>query len=217
MISTEMLARLRTLLDESSASFWTDTECYAALADGQTKIIDEVLRVYKMRLKIDPAFEVPEELRVLTTLAKGTIAASQINVPTGFIWLVNAKWDHDETGGEKSCLIVSQDRNYTHDQENSFLVADATSPISWVGPEQTSGVQSINFRPTYSSSATYTINYLKYPTAIASGQNPTLSENTHTAIVFYAAYWMLAKDQRPEEAMIHWNNYITELKSILGV
>ena len=49
MTSTVMLAAMRTLLEEASASFWTDAECYAALADAQNEIIKELISVYKMK------------------------------------------------------------------------------------------------------------------------------------------------------------------------
>ena len=35
MLSADMLAQLRVLLDEAAEQFWLDTECYAALSDGQ--------------------------------------------------------------------------------------------------------------------------------------------------------------------------------------
>jgi hypothetical protein len=217
MTTAIMLAKVRTFLDESSASFWTDAEIYAALAHGQIACIDIILTVYKQRYKIDPNHELPNELRVLETNNSAGIAASKINIPAGFIWLVNANWDHDSTGGEKPCRIVSMDRGFNHHIDNTFLAPSATDPIAYVAPEISAGAQSINFLPVYSTTATYTIYYLKYPTAIAVGQEPTLPEGMHNAIVEYATYAMLMKDQRPQEAQAHYNLYSQELKQILGV
>jgi len=41
MTTANLLSRLRTLLDEASAGFWTDVECYAALSDGQKEIVND--------------------------------------------------------------------------------------------------------------------------------------------------------------------------------
>ena len=216
MTSTVMLAAMRTILDESSASFWTDAEAYAALADGQNEVIKEVLAVYKARRRADPNTELVEELRTLLTFESAGIAASFKAIYTGFLYLVNANWDHDASGTEEPCRIVEMDRGQNHRESNTFLAATATDPIAYVAPEPAAGGQSINFRPVYSTTATYSLNYLKSPTDIAAGTNATLPVTTHSAIVNYATARMLEKDQRPEAQMIY-GKYLQELKTILGL
>lgn len=217
MTSAIMLAKVRTYLDESSASYWTDTEAYASLAHGQVACLDAVFTAYQQRLKADPELELPDELRTLITHDSAGIAASKINAPSGFMWLVNAKWDHDTSGEEEPCRVISMDRVFHHREDNTFTSATATDPIAYVAPEVSAGTQSINFLPIYSTTGTYSIYYLKYPTAIASGQEPTLPESTHNAIVEYATFSLLMKDQRPQEAGVHLNNYMNEIKMLIGV
>ena len=214
MTSAIMLAKVRTFLDEASASYWTDTEVYAALAHAQVACIDVVLAVYKQRFQIDPDYELPDELRVLTAFAGAGMSASALALPSGFFWLVSAKWDHDASGLEEPCRIASQNRTFNARENNTYLAATSTDPVAYVGVSA-GGVQSINFLPAYDTSATYSIVYLKYPTAIASGQEPTLPEGTHNAIVEYATYAMLMKDQRPQEAQVHFNIYLQEIKNLI--
>ncbi len=212
-----MLRPTRTILDESSASFWTDAEIYAALADSQNEVISLFLMVYKLRRKVDPDLELPEELRTLLEYDSAGIAASFIAIPTGFLYLVNANWDHDATGGEKPCRIVDQDRSHNHREENTFLTASAADPIAYLGPEPIAGGQSINFRPVYSTGATYSLHYLASPDDIASGVNPTIPVHTHNAIVHFAASRLLEKDQRTQESQVYYNMFSQEVKTLLGV
>lgn len=217
MTTAIMLARVRTLLDESSAGFWTDTEIYAALAHSQISVINEILKIYKLRSQANPSTELPEELRVLSVRASGTISASYVAIPTGLIWLLNASWDHDATGGEKPCYIISQDRQFNFREDNPYLAAASTQPIAYSSQYQSGGQQAINFRPIYSTNGTYSIEYLKYPTAIASGQEPTLPESTHNAIIFYATATMLLKEEKISEAQSYFQNYFNEIKSMVGL
>jgi len=218
MTSAIMKAKVDTYLDEvtGAATFWTTTEVYAALAHGQIAVIDAVLDVYKKRLAVNPEIEMPDTLRALVNFSGAGIAASEINLPSGFLWLVSANWDYNGSTSYP-CKIINFDRQYFHHQNNTFLAATATDPIAYVGAKESDGTQSINFRPVYDTNANYEVYYLKYPTAIASGQEPTLPEGTHNAIVDYAVYALLIKDQRPEEAQVFYNKFIQEIQTIVGL
>ena len=213
-----MLAAMRTILDESSASFWTDAEAYAALADGQNEVIKELLGVYKSRYKIDPNTELPVELTSIEEYGNAAITASveMIAAPTGFLWLMAAKWDHDNAGALVPCRILTVDRGFFHHQGNTFLAATATDPIAYVAPEVVAGGHSINFLPNSTGTANYEIYYIAAPTDIAAGTNAALPVTTHSAIVNYATARMLEKDQR-QEAQVFYNKYLQELKTILGI
>ena len=175
MVSTVMLAACRTILDETTASFWTDAQVYAALADGQNEVIKEVLAVYKARYKLDPDTELPSELTSVGAYASGAITSSveMIAVPAGFLWLVNAKWDHDNAGALVPCRIMTMDRGLFHYQGNTFLAATATDPIAYVGAEIAAGGHSINFLPDSTGTANYAMYFIQSPTDIAAGQNAT--------------------------------------------
>ena len=46
MTNASLLARLRTMLDEASAAYWTDTEAYQALTDGQNALVAMAVSQY---------------------------------------------------------------------------------------------------------------------------------------------------------------------------
>ena len=213
MTSTVMLAALRTILDESSASFWTDAESYAALADAQNEVIKELLNVYRVKKKFDPTLSY--ELESVLNEDTGTLAVDPtvLAVPTGFMELISATYDHDAGADEKPCYISSvPDLAFT--EENTFLAAAATNPRVYL--KTVSDALKLVFLPTASGSAPYTIHFIKSPTDIASGQNATLPVSTHSAIVNYAVTRLFQKDDRPQEAQIWYQKYLQELKSLLS-
>ena len=213
MTSTDMLARTRTLLEESTAAFWTDAEIYAALADGQNAVINVLLGVYKGKSQINNQTELPYELTTLLENAAAAMASSSLNIPTGFLWLVSAQWSYNGTVTAKPCIIVNDDRTFVFLEDNTYLGATASNPKAYIAP--VSSVMKINFLPAYATSGTYGIRYLKTPTAIASGQNPTLPVSTHSAIVFYATAQMLYKDEKFQEAQMMLNDYSKELQNLI--
>jgi hypothetical protein len=210
MTSTVMLAALRTTLDESSADFWTDPEAYAALADGQNQVIERLLAVYRAKKKEDEYASLPYELESLLNDDTGT--TQTVAVPPGFLELVGAFFNYNDTIGLKPCKIMNNLDSYFFTEDNSYMSATGSNPL--VGISSVSDVVSIFFVPTIEGTGSFSINYLKSPADIASGQNATLPVTTHNAIVNYAASRMLEKDQRIQEAQIQYNLF---LKGIEGL
>ena len=70
------------------------------------------------------------------------------------------------------------------------------------------------FLPTVSGTGAYSLNYLKVPSAIASGTEPTLPVQTHNAIVFYAVAQMMLKQDRADLGQVKMQEFINELQSI---
>jgi len=214
MTSTVMLAAVRTILDEASASFWTDAEIYAALADAQNNIIDKVLAVYRAKRMINPDMPMPYTLESLTALVTGTgLAASYISVPSDYLEMVYAKWDSDSTGTQYRCEVMSATYNNFR-EDNTFLSATHTKPICQASPITTGSTVLINFLPVYKVAATYEVQYIATPTDIAAGQNAKLPANTHNAMIHFAVARMLDKDQRLQEAQMHQQIYLQELQTV---
>lgn len=216
MTSTVMLAAVRTILDESSASFWTDNEIYAALADGQNEVINKLLSVYRAKRQIGPETLLPLELASISVRVVGFGAASAVALPVGFLELIAAKWDHDNSGGKIPCRIITPSEAHFM-ENNTYLVATSTDPVVWIAVDAGDGLPSIIFRPVYSTTGAYDIDYLDKPTDIASGVNAELPVNTHNAIVHFATSRMLYKDQRVEEAQIQYNLFLEQLKLMTGL
>lgn len=210
MTTALMLARVRTLLDEvGTASFWTDAEIYSALADGQQESANYFMNIFKKLKENNPLTPLPKALESLYVSATGTTASGLINNPTSYWHLILATYAYNG-GTSYNCRIQSLSPSLLYDLENTYLSASATSPTVY----QVSATQLL-FLPTASGTANYALGYVKFPTAIALAQEPTLPESTHMAIVHYAVAQMLFKDQRPQEAQLHLQNFINEL-SIIG-
>lgn len=200
MTSTVMLAAVRTILDEASASFWTDAEVYAALADAQNEVIKKLLETYRQTGMIK------FELRSVYFDDTGT--NDNISVPAGFLELIKATYDHNGTGGQEPCEILDH-RAVLEREDNSYTSATATEPVAYIN--STGDALKIFFLPAKDGTPACTIYHISKPTDIASGQNATLPVTTHSAIVHYAVSRMLDKDQRPQESQAHYQIFLQEI------
>lgn len=213
MTRTEMLARCRTLLDEASASFWTDTEIYSSLADGQQAVANYFLSIFKTQRLQDPSIRVPQPLEALYTVDTATTITGLVSKPADYWYLLAASYAY--TGGALAthypCRIYPLSHNMFADLNNSFFTGTSTDPV--VHEVYSSGYK-FYFLPSVSGTGSYTLNYLKVPTVISSSTDPTLSVQTHSAIVYYAVAQMLFKDQRPQEAQIKMQDFANELQGI---
>ena len=186
MTTAEMLTRLRTLLDEASASLWSDTECYSALADGQNGVVGILVAKYQGG---EPLHNLLADITVQADVADGA------SVPSGFMELVGA------TAGGKDCEIISFQEYYKR-ADNSYLSASSSSPIIY--RKHTTTTEKLYYSP--NSAVTASIFYLKTPTAIASGVEPTLTRG-HEAIVQYAFAFLLEKDEQSERSALELKKY----------
>ena len=89
MTNASLLARLRTMLDEASAAYWTDTEAYQALTDGQNALVAMAVSQYLQSMeklvgtgKYAHLVEIPKEeidvpyiLQGLSSMQSGTVAS----------------------------------------------------------------------------------------------------------------------------------------------
>lgn len=207
MTTAQLLARARTLLDESSASFWTDAEIYSALTGGQQEVANYFLTLYKSKKGI-----LPKSLEALYKNVSSNTSTSGITTPSGLWHIIKGSYDYNASGNYYPCRIIDISSNQDFDKRNSYLAATSTDPIIY--KEYAGSSIIIYYLPNPSVTANYTLSYLVYPTAISSGVDPTLTAETHEAILSYALFDLLMKDQRPQEAQLHLQKYIQELQGI---
>ena len=189
MTSALMLSRLRTLLDESSAGFWTDNECYYALSDGQREVVNVIF-------KNNPNSQL---LKALFMPKSGTdTSSSAITLPSDFKEFVVASYTTVTTEDQYPCKIVVYDDFFLREKNNTYLAPSRANPVVYVKPDTTIG-RKIYFEPT-SSHADYSIVYLTEPTEISSSINPLLPAEAQEAIIIYAFSFLLRKDLRATEA-----------------
>ena len=188
MTSANMLARVRTLLDEASAGFWTDAEIYSALSDGQREVVDILFAKSRKHNLLKS---------LLKTASDTDTTSSAITLPTDFKEFINASYTTLTTEDKLPCKIVDYDEIFLRDKDNTYLTPIRATPVVYLSA--TTGLRLIYFEPT-SIHCDYSILYLKQPTEIASGTEPILPPETHEAIIMYAFSFVLRKDMRQAEA-----------------
>ena len=184
MTTALMLARLRTLLDESAAGFWTETEEYAALSDGQKELSNIVFQK-------NPHSQI---LKPLLSSKSGTeTTGTEIDLPDDFKAFMNAKWSTVTTSTQYPCRIVNYDAQFIQDKNNTYLAPMRASPVIYVVGS------TFSFEPV-STVGDYSSIYLSQTTDIDGSTEPILLAEAHESIVIYAFSFLLRKDLRAQEA-----------------
>jgi len=202
MTNAEMLADLRTKLDEAAEGYWKDVECYRALSNGQVQTANLILATYKVRKG-----EIPETFANLIKEASGTTdVGGEITLPADYMYLLNAQI----TSGSVPCYIIESNREYFFRESNSYLKATSTNPTVQI--VAVSGVTKLRFSLT---SVGVNYHYLKTPADIDASTQPDLLEMAHPSIVTYAFADLLKKAERYTEATQNINQFI-RMVQILG-
>lgn len=214
MLSTELLSRVRTLLDEVTSSFFLDTEIYSALTDAQQEAANYFLRLYNSALINNADSKLPQPLESLV-ISSGTIATvtAGLTKPADYWQIISASYAYtgDVVGTLYPCRIEKLNPVLGFNLKNTYLAPSATDPKVY---EAYGASLQLWFLPVPSGTGAYNLTYLKTPTSISASVNPILPVSTHSAIVHWATAQMLFKDQRPEEANLHLQNFINELQII---
>lgn len=180
-ISKALKAKVRTSLDESSAGFWTDTEIYTALSDGQREIINILLTLYKQRNKITENEKLPEVLRSI--LATTTTATGTQNLPADYLTYLALYITTTNIP-----IYVRSDGIERHQRLNTYLTSTSTQP--YVSISSTQVVHE-------TGSLAWTMDYLKTPTELSDSADPSLPSLAFEAMVSYALAFLLGKDENP--------------------
>jgi len=203
MLITEMLARLRTAIDEASAGFWSDAECYSALTDGQ-------LEAFKILYSTNPK---DKRLQVLMKDASATITDNYISIPVD-MWenfIVTAEWAKISGDDVVYCDILSYDKDLQYLKSNSYKSPVSSRPIAYIKSSTALGNR-IYFEPSGTSSD-YVITYLTVPTAISASVEPQITPSLHPAIIVYALSFILRKAKLNERADAEFKNFIGMVKN----
>jgi hypothetical protein len=214
MVRTEMLSRVRTLIDEvGTASFWLDTEIYSALTDAQQEVANYFYKLYSVALMNSFESKLPQPLESLAISVVATLATAGVAKPVDYWHIISVTYAN--TGGLNGtfypCRIEKINPALGFNLANTYLAPSITDPKVY---EAYSASLQLWFSPAPSGTGAYSLTYLKTPTAISASVDPILPVQTHSAIVHWATAQMLFKDQRPEEAHLHLQNFINELQMI---
>lgn len=177
MTSIEMLARLRTLLDETPEGFWDDDlDAYPYLAQAQLEVIRRIAR-FK-----------PIALRQLVT--RGALTAQTFAIDTGvalagdFFLIYSIK--ANATGGtEKPCYERSERNDYS---DNPYLSSESDRLYYSISGNPLKLYFETNF-----VNGTVTLDYITKPDDIDATTDPEIDETAHMAIVYGAYSSLLLK------------------------
>ena len=191
MTSTQMNERVRTLLDEAVEAFWGNDEVYAALTDGQIEAINYLTAKY------EATKELPETLIPLGKTATGTGTAS---LPSDFFYPVSMI----ATLNDVPIFMRGFKKDRDHLAENTYLQSSSTQPYAYFQGSQI----------VLETSLAWALDYLKKPSDIASGTNPTIGVSAHNAIVQFAFAFLLQKIKDPR-AQAEFNKFANLLQSVI--
>ena len=210
MTVAEMLTRTRTLLDEASASFWADSEIYSAFTDGQIEVIRLLLNIYKAKLQVNPRQPIPDSINALIKSSSGTLSLDQstVSVPSDMIYLLNVQYNPAASTPLYPCFERGMGRLTFFDANNTYLKNDTTFKTYYYYFDGSN----VKFEQIVTTgTAGYTLNYIKNPSAITSGVNPTIGVVYHDAIISFAFAQMLQKDQRIGEANSYFQKFFQQV------
>lgn len=202
MIQSEAYLRLRVLLNETTAGFWTEPQLYQLLDSAQMLVAEMLLhRQTAMRKTEDRLYRIQALEPLLNdTTGNVTIGSDYIeySLPTGFWELDYAEYS-STNGTLYLCVRVSGLYEGIRRYYNSFASATDTTPLVYIRGSK------VGFFPQPSASGTnkYRIVWYKRPTLISagnSGQEISLLETTHDSIILAAQSLALLKDDRTQDA-----------------
>lgn len=195
-LTTTLVARVRSLLDESTTGFFTTDEVYKALTDGQRELIAFVLSIYKAKLAVNPDEKLPEVLRVLQgTPATGT---GTTNLPTGFLHALNV---YTATAP----VLIRPETQKGFGKHNVYLASTSGQPYCSFSATQI----------VFETSVTWTLEYLATPTSdIDATHDPAVGHIAYNALVEFATYFLLMKDENPR-AQQHLQRFLQSVQSLV--
>jgi len=204
MTAAEMLARLRTLLDETPEGFWDDdVDCYPALSLAQLEVIKAIA---------------PYKAKALRTVLARTSQTSQtfgittgLDLPSDFYMMYSIK--ANATGGTEH---TAYDRVTRHEYEDNPYMSSAADRL-YYSISGTDGGLKIYFEVAFVAGS-LTMDYISKPADIAAATDSTaevpaeLDSIAHNAIVWYAFAYLLQKAKLPsQDALLMYDNAIKTL------
>ena len=188
MTSVEMLARLRTLLDETPEGFWNDDEdCYPALSIAQLEVIKAITPYKSIALRT--------VLQRSVQTAKTFAVNDGLSLPIDFFLIYSIK--ANAVGGTEHPAYDRITRNEFED--NPYLSSENDRLFYTISG--TSGALKLFFETAFTNGS-ITMDYITKPEDITSSVNPELDSIAHNAIVWYAFAYSLQKAKLPsDEAM----------------
>ena len=196
-ITKALETKVRTLLDEDTAGFYTADMVYKSLADAQREIATFFLSVFKAKQKLNKDEECPNVLRPI--LSTTTSATGTQNLPADFWDVLFIK----DSSANVPIRIRNMSANYPHKLANTYLASSASQPYCYI-----SGSQVV-----LETSMSWTMTYFKTLTDTSGSVDPFLAQSSYNAMVQYAFADLLRRDEDPR-AGEEFNKFLKMLQDI---
>lgn len=182
MTSTELIAKMRSALDEPTSAFYTDTELYNYLTNAQRAVFAYLLSLYREGKR-----SLHGNLSKLMSIDDSVLPAptTSVSLPSDFWSPLAVHYIIGDGTVKREAKIVGGTLQ-AYKLTNSYLNDNDSL--------------SVRFLPTtleFSASISYRIlEYLKQPTAITSLANPILNDDATDAVLNHALSNAFAKDAK---------------------
>jgi hypothetical protein len=205
MTTDEMITRVRSILDEREAGFWSDEEVINALNDAQDEVVNQCLFVF-FSAGVHNGLPL-----ILSALQKEVeyeaVTASWVTLPDDFMCPVAVKCIVKAGETEKPCLIKNPGKNHFQDGNNLWLKPGeqnlychaATGRLNFGTPLVNGSVKMI---------------YLQNTPRITEINSCMLPENVSGALIAYATSQLLEKDKQYEESGALYAMFIAKIEKL---
>lgn len=205
MIQSEALSRLRSLLNESTAGFYTDAELYQYLDSGMNIAIQ--LYLSKMeQARLEDKYKGSIALQPLHTLNATNTTVTTIqeySLPADFLITDYCEYGVDGTVLTRYPAVLIDYSTFKFLNQNSFQGFSTTNPGYYIRGDKLGFTELI----TSGSANGFMHYYYKKPTAITSGSASSeipIKLETHEGIILLAFHLALVKDNKPNEAQAEY-------------
>lgn len=218
MTSSILLIRVRTILDESSAGFYTDAEIYSALSEAQREVVNIILNIYHAKSSVNQSEKLPEVLMALIEeQATNSLTTPNNDLPDDFRYLLNCTYRYSDADATAvPCYIKQFDKKIHFNNANTYMAGTQTAPVCYVKENAGQTAREIVFSPNFHSQdgGGYTAAYIKEPPDIDASVQPCIPASAHEAVVQYAAAEMLKKDEKYNQSSHCYNQFMQMVQGL---
>lgn len=205
MNTADLVSRVRSLLDEREAGFWSDKEIIDSLNDAGDEVYNFALFIFTER---GAGGGLPLLLTPFVKEERYTsVTGSEVPLPGDLSYILEVKCSPTAGGTEVPCSLWSGSMLRYAREHNSLLRSGANNLYCHV-----SGGDLVFSVPLVGGS--YTISYLGRPVRMTETVEPELPGNAAGALVAYAVALLLEKDRQGEEAASFFRLYTSKIEQL---
>lgn len=200
-----MVTRVRSILDEANAGYWSDAEIYSALSDGQAEVTNYALSVYQGKFKQDRGTNIPITLNNLIKTVSTTLSVSNtVTLPTDYKLLVSVSLAYNGSLTKAPVFITQNDSINNFENANTYLKPSISNLQCYV--DSNSGLHLLKLVTAIANDPIEYV-YVAMPSAISSTVEPTITEIAHNAIISFACARLLLKDEQVARSQAEIANF----------